>query len=148
MPPVAIQRPPQPLPHPNPCSCIHAYSAVSPHSHVKPHSLIPINGFLLHPTCSRNGKAESFPPENIPPQKERLFPLTLQTAACTMASKPPSGASRLRDTICFCTSWLKRSTLSVSDRTWRKPKDGTQLGNSLYLWRWRGRGLWGTSLLH
>lgn len=50
-----------------------------------------------------------------------------------MASKPPSGASRLRDTICFCTSTLKRSTLSVSGRTFRKPKEGTQLGNGLYL---------------
>lgn len=50
-----------------------------------------------------------------------------------MASNPPSGASRFRDTICFCTSSLKRSTLSVSGRMWRKPKVGTQLGNSLYL---------------
>lgn len=50
-----------------------------------------------------------------------------------MASNPPSGASRLRDTICFCTSTLKRSTLSVSGRMWRKPKVGTQLGNGLYL---------------
>lgn len=59
--------------------------------------------------------------------------VTLQTAACRMASKPPSGASRLRDTICFCTSSLKRSTLSVSERMWRKPKVGTQLGKGLYL---------------
>lgn len=68
--------------------------------------------------------------------QERKEPfVTLQTAACRMASNPPSGASRLRDTICFCTSSLKRSTLSVSERMWRKPKVGTQLGKSLYLCR-------------
>lgn len=58
---------------------------------------------------------------------------TLQTAACRIASKPPSGASRLRDTICFWTSWLKRSTSSVRDKMWRKPNVGTQFGNNLYL---------------
>lgn len=70
--------------------------------------------------------------DNSIAQCKRTF-VTLQTAACRMASKPPSGASRLRDTICFCTSTLKRSTLSVSGRTLRKPKVGTQLGNGLYL---------------
>jgi len=59
--------------------------------------------------------------------------LTLQTAACRMASNPPSGASLLRETICFCTSSLKRSTLSVRDKRWRKPNVGTQFGNNLYL---------------
>lgn len=58
---------------------------------------------------------------------------TLQTAACRIASNPPSGASLLRDTICFWTSWLKRSTSSVRDKMWRKPNVGTQFGNNLYL---------------
>lgn len=71
---------------------------------------------------------------NFSQERKEAF-VTLQTAACRMASNPPSGASRLRDTICFCTSSLKRSTLSVSERMWRKPKDGTQLEKSLYLCR-------------
>lgn len=64
---------------------------------------------------------------------QKAVGLTLHTAACKIASKPPSGASLFRDTFCFCTSSLKRSTLSVRDKRWRKPKEGTQLGNSLYL---------------
>lgn len=42
---------------------------------------------------------------------------TLHTAAWMMASKPPSGASRFLDTICFFTSSVKRPTSSVRDRT-------------------------------
>lgn len=42
---------------------------------------------------------------------------TLHTAAWMMASKPPSGASRFLDTICFFTSSVKRPTSSVSERT-------------------------------
>lgn len=57
--------------------------------------------------------------------------VTLQTAAWSTASKPPSGASRFRDTLCFRTSSLKLSTLSVRGSRWRNPKEGTQFGNSL-----------------
>lgn len=57
--------------------------------------------------------------------------VTLQTAAWSMASKPPSGASRFRDTLCFRTSSLKLSTLSVRGSRWRNPKEGTQFGNNL-----------------
>lgn len=57
--------------------------------------------------------------------------LTLQTAAWSTASKPPSGASRFRDTLCFLTSSLKLSTLSVRGSRWRNPKEGTQFGNNL-----------------
>ena len=57
--------------------------------------------------------------------------VTLQTAAWSTASKPPSGASRFLDTLCFRTSSLKLSTLSVRGSKWRNPKEGTQFGNSL-----------------
>lgn len=54
-------------------------------------------------------------------KKACLYPRTLHTTACMMASKPPSGASLFLDTCCFSTSSVKRDTFSVSDSTCLNP---------------------------
>lgn len=53
--------------------------------------------------------------------------LTPHTAACIMASSPPSGASRFPEMNCFPTSLSNFSALSVSERMCLKAKGGWQL---------------------
>lgn len=50
---------------------------------------------------------------------------TLQTAVWRMASKPPSGASRLPEIRSFSSSWLKWSMLLVRRMTFLKEKGGS-----------------------
>lgn len=52
--------------------------------------------------------------------------LTWQRAACRMASKPPSGESRLPDTLWRPTSCSKASASPVRGSTWWKLKGGWQ----------------------
>lgn len=57
--------------------------------------------------------------------------LTWQSAACRMASKPPSGESRLPDTLWRPTSRWKASASPVRDSTWWKLKGGWQRSSRL-----------------
>ena len=61
--------------------------------------------------------------------KDPPRPLTWQRAACRMASKPPSGKSRLPDTFWRPTSRSKASASPVRDSTWWKLKGGWQLSS-------------------
>lgn len=54
-------------------------------------------------------------------------PLTPQTAACTMASKPHSGRSMFADTRCLAIIWLNLSVSLVSDSTCLYPNVGRQV---------------------
>lgn len=58
-----------------------------------------------------------------------VFLLTPQTAACSMASNPPSGASKLPDILSFWSSLLKKSRLLVSLMTFLKENGGSLLGH-------------------
>lgn len=63
---------------------------------------------------------------------------TLQTAACNMASNPPSGASRLPDIFSAWSSFVKKFTSSVSLMTFWKENGGSLLGHgSRSLMRWK-----------
>lgn len=67
-----------------------------------------------------------------------VFLLTPQTAACNMASKPPSGASRLPDILSFWSSSVKKFKSLVSLMTFWKENGGSLLGHgweSLRRWK-------------
>lgn len=57
-----------------------------------------------------------------------LATLTLQTAVCRMASKPPSGASRLPEMRSLLSSWLKLLMLLVRRMTFLKENGESALG--------------------
>lgn len=54
---------------------------------------------------------------------------TVHTAACRMASNPPSGASRFPDILSFWSSEVKTFRLLVSLMTFSKEKGGSLLGH-------------------
>lgn len=59
------------------------------------------------------------------------FLLTPQTAACNMASKPPSGASRLPEIVSSLSLLLKKSKSFVSLMTFWKENGGSLSGHGL-----------------
>lgn len=58
--------------------------------------------------------------------------LTVHTAVCRMASKPPSGASRLPDIRSPCSLSRNSSTLSVKLMTFLKENGGSLLGQGSF----------------
>lgn len=61
-----------------------------------------------------------------------LWTLTVHTAVCRMASKPPSGASRLPEIRSPCSLSKNSSTLSVKLMTFLKENGGSLLGQGSF----------------
>ena len=102
---------------------------------------------LRGPTWPQSGPVGSSCPHREAEPSSRPAPacpsleLTVHTAVCRMASKPPSGASRLPEIRSSCSLFRNSSTSWVSLMTFLKEKGGSLLGQGSFS---LGRGRRGT----